>query len=244
MTYTWMKMYIDILDDPKMGEMSDALFRNTILIFLIACKNGGTGELPDIKGLAWLMRKEPKEVEEILKALIECRIIEKAEAALPEGGYANKFIVKNYVKRQGPLNFNERQDRVRNGLSRRRDKSVIPTEPDSDQDSELDIDTERDIDIEREADTHTDAETVLCVRNKLSSLHFSLNKKTKQYIHEWLNDFPDVDVVYRAIENAANQGAVSLAYIDRILINWKANGIPLTREEKIRIAQTRNRGKF
>ena len=160
MNYAWMKLYVEILDDPKMGKMTDSLFRNTILIFLIACKNGGSGELPDIESLAWLLRKDTKTITEIIEALITNHIIEKVGA---------RFIVKNYGKRQSPPNFNERQGRARNGMSRNRDKIVNATEQETEQDSEQDTELKKDTEkeLELETDTHTDTER--CVFNKLMS---------------------------------------------------------------------------
>ncbi len=75
MNYAWMKLYVDLLDDPRMGTMSDSLFRYTILIFLIACKNGGSGGLPGYGTLAWLLRKKVKEIDEVIYCLLENEVI-------------------------------------------------------------------------------------------------------------------------------------------------------------------------
>ena len=143
MNYAWMKLYVEIVDDPKMGKMSDSLFRYTILLFLIACNNGGSGELPDLEGLAWLLRLDKTTTAEIIEALIASGILEKVD---------DKLIVKNYVKRQSPLSANERQDRHRNGMSRKRENFVNASDIESDIESDIDIDIEKE--KEQEKDTH------------------------------------------------------------------------------------------
>jgi len=72
---------------------------------------------------------------------------------------------------------------------------------------------------------------------KLSELHFPLNPNAGTIIQGWKDDFPNQDhVILRAIEEAHLRGARSLVYVDRILIGWKANGVPPTREEERKAA--------
>ena len=43
----WLKLYIEILDDPKMAVLPDRLWRRIIELFLIAKKLHMNGHLPE-----------------------------------------------------------------------------------------------------------------------------------------------------------------------------------------------------
>ena len=52
----WIKLYIEILDDPKMGRLGDDLWRRAAELFLLAGKEGNDGALPPIDEMAWTLR--------------------------------------------------------------------------------------------------------------------------------------------------------------------------------------------
>ena len=49
----WIKLYLDILKDPKMGLLDDTSFRRAIELFLLAADHDKNGELPTLKFMAW-----------------------------------------------------------------------------------------------------------------------------------------------------------------------------------------------
>ena len=59
----WIKLYHEILDDPKMGRLPDALFRRAIELFLIAGENGRDGGLPALADIAWRLRADEIELD-------------------------------------------------------------------------------------------------------------------------------------------------------------------------------------
>ena len=59
----WIKLYHEILDDPKMGRLPDKLFRRVIELFLIAGETHENGKLPSIDDMAWRLRLDPEELE-------------------------------------------------------------------------------------------------------------------------------------------------------------------------------------
>ncbi len=77
---------------------------------------------------------------------------------------------------------------------------------------------------------------------KISELKFSFNPNSGTIINIWKEDFTD-DVIIRALEMARGK---NINYADKILIGWKANGVPPTREQQIAAAVnqkgTRNYG--
>lgn len=100
----WLKLYTDILDDPKMGTLPDRIWRRTIELFLIAKKQGTDGELPETKQIAWLLRLPEKEVETDLLEIEKTGIIERTECGW--------FVVK-FAKRQAASTDAERKARQR-----------------------------------------------------------------------------------------------------------------------------------
>ena len=100
----WLKLYTDILDDPKMGTLPDRIWRRTIELFLIAKQQGTDGELPETKQIAWLLRLPEKEVETDLLEIEKTGIIERTECGW--------FVVK-FAKRQAASVDAERKARQR-----------------------------------------------------------------------------------------------------------------------------------
>ena len=97
----WIKLYIEIIDDPKMATLPDRLWRRAIELFLLAGKlSHKTGQLPDVRQLAWCLRMSSEDLEQDLVELEKINIIAKN---------AEGWIVKNFVKRQDRLSDAERQ---------------------------------------------------------------------------------------------------------------------------------------
>ena len=71
------------------------------------------------------------------------------------------------------------------------------------------------------------------VARKLADNNFKFDPKSAYYIDEWKHDFPgEDDVIIRAIDDAVSRGKKSYAYVDAILVGWKRDGVPPTREER------------
>lgn len=75
MANSWIKLYHEILSDPKMGMMSDKLFRRTIEFFLIAGKEDRAGKLPELDDIAWILRISKKDVQKAIDDLVRLNII-------------------------------------------------------------------------------------------------------------------------------------------------------------------------
>lgn len=71
----WLKLYTEILDDPKMGILSDRHWRRVIELFLAAKRVSNTGELPEITHLAYMLRMKVKDLETDLVALEKTGIV-------------------------------------------------------------------------------------------------------------------------------------------------------------------------
>lgn len=107
MTDYWIKLYIEILDDPKMATLPDRLWRRVIELFLCAGRLHKNGELPDTKQLAWLMRIPTDELDLDLKQIATTGIVEQTQ-----GGW----IIPKFAKRQAPVTDAERQRQHRDRM--------------------------------------------------------------------------------------------------------------------------------
>ena len=99
MTDYWIKLYIEILDDPKMATLPDRLWRRVIELFLCAGKLHKNGHLPDTKQLAWMMRVSTDDLDFDLKQIAMTGIIERND---------NGWLVSKFETRQAPSPVKER----------------------------------------------------------------------------------------------------------------------------------------
>ena len=101
MANSWIKLYHEILSDPKMGMMSDKLFRRTIEFFLIAGKEDRDGELPAADDIAWILRISKKEVQKTIEELVKLNIISIQIDPISEytSGKSEKYIITHFSER-------------------------------------------------------------------------------------------------------------------------------------------------
>jgi len=104
MTSYWIKLYFEILDDPKMGTLSDRLWRRVVELFLIAGQVHKDGWIPDTKQLAWMLRMDPGELDKELLEIRQLGIIKGA----PGGWW-----ICNFKKRQDASTSTERSQAFR-----------------------------------------------------------------------------------------------------------------------------------
>jgi len=137
----WIKLYHEVLHDPKMGRLPDRLWRRTIELFLMAGERDQGGWLPDVADMAWTFRMEPAELEADLEALQNGPSIVTKD----EGGW---FVTK-FARRQAPVSAVERKRRQRERDKKQKyyghdsqDKPV--TQAVTIRDTDTDTDTEED----------------------------------------------------------------------------------------------------
>ena len=105
MTDYWIKLYLEILDDPKMATLPDRLWRRTIEVFLLAGKlSKGTGMLPETRQLAWCLRMNSDDLELDLQQIALTGIITRS---------SNGWIVNKFQKRQAKVGDAERKRQQR-----------------------------------------------------------------------------------------------------------------------------------
>jgi hypothetical protein len=100
----WIKLYIEILEDPKMGTLPANLWQRFIQLCLLAGKYGKAGELPDTQQLAWALRMNTDDLNHELHQLASTGMIEPM---------VNGWLVVNFAKRQAAVPAKERMLQMR-----------------------------------------------------------------------------------------------------------------------------------
>lgn len=111
----WLKLYCEILDDPKMGVLTDHLWRRTVELFLAAKRLGQDGLLPDLQQIAWMLRiPADDQLKADLDAISATGIIQP---------FGDGWLIVNFSSRQAPSSPSERK---RNQRDRARFRQYNP----------------------------------------------------------------------------------------------------------------------
>jgi hypothetical protein len=143
----WIKLYHEILHDPKMGRLPDRLWRRVIEIFLMAGEMSAAGWLPSVEDMAWTLRTNEAELLQDLEALALPGI---EITQLVDG----RWLVPKFAARQGPVDGAERVQRYR---ERKRKEEYYGNEPATAEKQECnDAVTKRYTDTDTDIDTESD----------------------------------------------------------------------------------------
>ena len=162
----WIKLYHEILDDPKMGRLPHRTWRRAIEMFLLAGDCEDDGRLPDVGDIAWRLRADPDELAEDFQRLAEVEIIAQDEAG---------WYVVHFSERQAPVPTAER---VRQYRKRQRIEQFEgpDTEPEQEGNDENEAgngsETIRYTDIDIDADIDTEYVTVNQLAHEYSPLYY------------------------------------------------------------------------
>ena len=206
----WMKLYFEILDDHKMGMMSDTLWRKAIELFLLAGENTKDGLLPPVSVIAWRLRLTETEVTDILKELSDVAIVHET---------TDGWIVTNFVKRQ----TSESLERVRRYRDKRNRYSNVDVTPDV-----------------TVAETPSSSSSSSLNSLSLNSLNiFSLYEQNigiltpliSEKLKDAEEDYP-AEWIPEAFKEALNNNARNWGYIKAILDRWKVDGFRADKRSK------------
>ena len=136
MSQYWIKLYHEILDDPKMALLPDRLWRRVVECFLLAGRVNEKGRLPDTRKLAWMLRTSSDDLQTDLEQLTSTGIITPCE-----GGW----VIPKFETRQAPSPAKERvrqyRERKRNLVSNDNvTETLRKVTPDTDTDTDTDTD--------------------------------------------------------------------------------------------------------
>ena len=136
----WIKLYHEMLDDPKIGRLTDSQFRLMINLFLLAGDCEQDGYLPCIDDISWRLRNPPT-LKDDLDALIKYDIITEDDGVL---------VICKFSERQSAMSTQERSQRrhdrarkmeyYRTKSARKAHESGIDEDEDKDKDKDEDED--------------------------------------------------------------------------------------------------------
>lgn len=118
----WAKLWIEILDDPKVAGMADWLFRRFIFFVLAAKEYDREGLLQPVKDLAWRIRISDDECTEALQALSAIGVTRET---------ADGWTLINFAKRQD-REVSDSAIRMRRLRERKRENSSVTGDVTSD----------------------------------------------------------------------------------------------------------------
>ena len=99
-TRFWIKLYIEMLDNPKMARLANHLWRRAVELFLLAGRQGNDGALPPVEEMAWKLRLSHDKLLEDLQGLAKAGVVQMKEAG--------KWSVMNFSKWQAAVPVEER----------------------------------------------------------------------------------------------------------------------------------------
>lgn len=147
----WLKLYTDILDDPKYFRLSDNAKIGMYELFLLTKKlerKESTGELPNIEDIAFHTRRDMEFWNGVLPELEKAGIIDHED---------DNFIVRKFSERQAAIPPDERMRQYRKRKNTKPTSSQKKNETlnngyddATDSNGDIDIDKSRDRDRDRE----------------------------------------------------------------------------------------------
>ncbi|MCJ7519530.1 MAG: hypothetical protein MUO42_07665 [Anaerolineaceae bacterium] len=146
----WIKLYHEILDDPKMGRLPDALFRRAIEFFLIAGENNREGALPPLADMAWRLRADEARLYAQMEDLEALNILSR--------GADGCWLVAHFRERQEASPGFERVRRHRETAQKGEDDHPAPCN-EAVTKRYTDTDADRDIEPDEKADADGGAES-------------------------------------------------------------------------------------
>lgn len=118
MRFYYIKLWYETLDDPKMGRLSDHLYRRAIELFLLAGMQGGDGLLPSVEDIAYRLRADVKSILADLGELEKVNIVSK---------HKQGWFVTHFAERQAAASDADRAKAYRERQEKtvtKRDKNV------------------------------------------------------------------------------------------------------------------------
>lgn len=222
MTSYWIKLYHEILEDPKMGLLPDRLWRRVIELFLCAGIVGKRGELGTTAEIAYRLHRVTDDIEPDLLQLAEIGIITHIESGWHVCKFAERQAASLDAERKRAQRDRERdaqyQGNVTNGVTNRdgHGHEIVR------QNTEYRIqntDTESLINLSINTTTTAPGSCFSLYETEIGPLTPMIADAIKDaqgdYSDNWICD---------AIKEAAKQNKRTWKYIAGILRNWKRDG--------------------
>ncbi len=142
----WLKLYTEIIDDPKYHRLSDQAKIGMIELMVVAKKCNRNGELPSIEDICFYTRRPVEWWGKVIAELEKIEFVINSE---------NSVIIRKFAERQKAVNEAERQKLSRE-IRHRKEFSHEPvtglsrnvTESREEKEVELELEKEEDVDVD------------------------------------------------------------------------------------------------
>ena len=125
----WIKLYHEMIDDPKVARLNDSAYRLFIECLLLAGELDEEGLLPPVEDMAWRLRKSETALPDSMTHLALAGMVEKVKH---EDG--ERWFVSKFSERQAPSSSAQRVRQLRE----RRRKEAKEEERDTETDTYID----------------------------------------------------------------------------------------------------------
>lgn len=223
----WIKLYHELLHDPKVMRLPDRLFRRFIEMLLMAGERDDQGSLPPVEDMAWTLRGNVAELEQDLSQLEAARLVRSDE---------HGWIVTKFAERQAPVPGVERVQRYRDrkhkaeyyGNDAETSRERVCNAPVTNRYIDTDVDTDTDVDEDAEAPAAPEVEqrpvtTTAAAPSdlgRLLSAHGIVVSSTVQ-VDMWRDMYQDAgpELFQQALmeATATASGIPKPKYVDRII---------------------------
>ena len=218
-SHYWIKLYHEILDDPKMGRLPDRLWRRAIELFLLAGEMHNSGDLPSVVDMAWKLRTTKDELMEDLLALGKVGI-----ATLNDNGWH----IVNFSKRQAAVDNAQWQRQYRNKQRMLQDniENVTEEKPDSNEsitNCNADIDTDIDTEEKKNMETPSAADAPAPKQKRKAKTSKPKTPEAVKVFRENAHRYPP-KAWYAKIADAVGEKPVDLEFWGQVVLAYVGLG--------------------
>lgn len=108
-TKYWIKLYHEMLDDPKVAKLEDSAYRRFVECLLLAGEMDEGGFLPPLSDMAWRLRVPDETMQSNMTRLALAGLVELRKYSPTE----ERWFVSKFDKRQAPMKKAEYMRRLR-----------------------------------------------------------------------------------------------------------------------------------
>ena len=145
----WLKLYYEMLDDPKVARLPDSSYRRFIECLLLAGETDSGGLLPAIEDMSWRLRLSETALSQDMSRLAMAGIVE-----LREHDQGERWFVTKFADRQAAVSGAERVKRHRE-RNKKREYNGHDNGPVTNRYTDIDIDIDTDEDTDEDTDKRT-----------------------------------------------------------------------------------------
>lgn len=209
MKRSWIKLYVELLDDMKIGPLPVWLKWRFVELLLVAAEGDGSGTLPSVTQMAWRLRVGEDDLLKSLGALREIGVV------YLEG---DRWKVTSFEKRQAAMTSTERvqEYRKRSGNSPETKRFDDVNKEDVTDSSS----TSSSESVSKEGGGVGEGEVMAAYENNVGMLTPIVAQKLQDDIDEYSPSW-----VMLAIQRAVANEKRSLGYVEGTLKGWRRDGL-------------------